>query len=95
MSDDQPALIRIKAQTAKFTTLVDGTRRIYLDLIDADNDAIIAILATQTPGVLVEWAGVPITLIINAPEKQGENSRKNASIPARSEWQPARSPEER
>jgi hypothetical protein len=84
---EEPVIIRIKTQTAKFTTLVDGTRRIYLDLIDADSDAIIAILATQAPGVMVEWAGVPIMFIVDAPVKQKEN-RENAAIPARSEWQP-------
>ena len=81
-------VIRIKAQTVKFTTLVDGTRRVYLDLVDADNDAIIAILATQAPGIIVEWAGVPITLIINSPDLQKESREKHAAIPARSEWQP-------
>ena len=86
----QPELIRIKTTTAKFTTLVDGTRRIYLDLVDADSDAIIALLATQAPGILVEWAGVPITLMVNAKEKEEndwthsqscrENERSSLSV---------------
>ena len=80
----QPELIRIKTTTAKFTTLVDGTRRIYLDLVDADSDAIIALLATQAPGILVEWAGVPITLMVNAKEKE-ENDGK-LTVGKRSEW---------
>ena len=88
----QPELIRIKTTTAKFTTLVDGTRRIYLDLVDADSDAIIALLATQAPGILVEWAGVPITLIINAPEpivKQLENNAVSEGTKRKSRWEKA------
>jgi hypothetical protein len=77
-------VIRIKTTTAKFTTLVDGTRRIYLDLVDADSDAIIALLATQAPGVLVEWAGVPITLIINAKGKEGNSGE--LTVGKKSEW---------
>lgn len=51
--------VHIKAQTAKFTTLADGTKRVYLDLVEpADPEAIIAILGTLAPGILVEWAGV-------------------------------------
>lgn len=74
----KPEIIRIKTQTAKFTTLVDGTRRIYLDLVDADSDAIIAILATQAPGVLVEWAGVPIVKANNGRGKPRDTDKNKA-----------------
>ena len=73
----EPTVIHLQAQTAKFTTLVDGTKRIYLDMIEpASPEAITAILATMKPGVIVEWAGVLIDVQAK-PIEEVKNERRN------------------
>jgi len=53
--------ITFRAQTTKFTTLVDGTRRVYLDLLgDTPYSTDAKLIETQQPGIILECAIVAI-----------------------------------
>lgn len=54
-------VIRFQATTAKYTTLTDGTRRIYIDLLgDTPYEVDTSLIKTNQPGIILEVAIVAI-----------------------------------
>jgi hypothetical protein len=85
MAKDEPQAIRFSAQPSKFTTLVDGTKRIYLDLVRTDKATNAEILETVgVPGVLWEVAAVAVLI-----DKQQDNNAIPKGKERESKWTPA------
>ena len=77
--------IRFQATTAKFTTLVDGTRRVYIDLLaDTPYRVDANLIETQQPGIILEVAIVPVII-----DKQQDNNAIQKGTERKSNWTPA------
>lgn len=74
------------AQIIKLQTMVDGAIRVTIDLPETAVQTMALLAECKSRGGLIEVAAVPVENIVDGSAKQSE-SRENAEIPARSEWQ--------
>ena len=71
-------VVTFRACTAKFTTLTDGTRRIYLDLLgDTPYSTDAKLIETQQPGIILECAIVAVKQNERKKRRNTEESNGN------------------
>jgi hypothetical protein len=74
--------VTFRACTAKFTTLTDGTRRIYLDLLgDTPYTTDAKLIETQQPGIILECAIVATKEDDRKKRRNTEKTNRNTESP--------------